>query len=167
MRHADDARVSSAQPACGRCSRGSAPSSAPGGASRTEPPLRMSATPSKFSFTEAEYVRLALRTMLAAQFRTTGTRTMLAGECPLFSAWGALRGRSPRSASPLCRRGAALLQAQLAQIAFRNRLHLIQAPHTTQRLCPRITRRSRTHRQTGRRPQHTDHRSHRIRIRIH
>ena len=46
----------------------------------------MSATPSKFSFTEAEYVRLALRTMLAAQFRTTGLRTILAGECPLFSA---------------------------------------------------------------------------------
>ena len=46
----------------------------------------MSATPSKFSFTEAEYVRLALRTMLAAQFRTTGTRTMLAGECPLCGA---------------------------------------------------------------------------------
>ena len=86
MRHADDARVSSAQPACGRCSRGSAPSSAPGGASRTEPPLRMSATPPKFSFTEAEYVRLALRTMLAIQFRTTGTRTMLAGECPLCGA---------------------------------------------------------------------------------
>ena len=46
----------------------------------------MSAMPSTFSSTEAEYVRLALRTMLAAQFRTTGTRTMLAGECPLFSA---------------------------------------------------------------------------------
>ena len=46
----------------------------------------MSATPSKFSFTEAEYVRLALRTMLAALFRTTGTRTMLAGECPLCGA---------------------------------------------------------------------------------
>ena len=27
-----------------------------------------------------------LRTMLAAQFRTTGTRTMLAGECPLCGA---------------------------------------------------------------------------------
>ena len=40
MRHAGDARVSSARPARGRCSRGSAPSSAPGGASRTEPPLR-------------------------------------------------------------------------------------------------------------------------------
>ena len=53
---------------------------------RTEPPLRIAATPSKFSFTEAEYVRLALRTMLAAQFRTTGTRTMLAGECPLCGA---------------------------------------------------------------------------------
>ena len=33
----------------------------------------MSATPSKFSFTEAEYVRLVLRTMLA-------------GECPLCGA---------------------------------------------------------------------------------
>ena len=64
MRHADDARVSSAQPACGRCSRGSAPSAALS-ALRTEPPLRIAATPSKFSFTEAEYVRLALRTMLA------------------------------------------------------------------------------------------------------
>ena len=89
IRHTGDARVSSAQPACGRCSRGSAPSSvpeaprgrspryacplrrqrsvpqrlsmlgwlcgrsappsAPGGASRTEPPLRMSATPLRFS----------------------------------------------------------------------------------------------------------------------
>ena len=39
--------------------------------------------------------------------------------------------------------------------------------HTTQRLCPGITRRFRTHRQTDRRPQHTDHRAHRIRIRIH
>ena len=95
MRHAEDARVSSAQPACGQCSRyssarpargqcsrGSAPSSAPGGASRTEPPLRMSATPSKFSFTEAEYVRLVLRTMLA-------------GECPLFSAWGRFEDGAP------------------------------------------------------------------------
>ena len=51
MRHADDARVSSAQPACGRCSRGSAPSSAPGGASRTEPPLRVTGYAVRFSCT--------------------------------------------------------------------------------------------------------------------
>ena len=46
----------------------------------------MSATPSKFSFTEAEYVRLALRTMLAVPFCIAGLRTMLAGECPLCGA---------------------------------------------------------------------------------
>ena len=33
--------------------------------------------------------------MLAAQFRTTGTRTMLAGECPLFSAWGRFEDGAP------------------------------------------------------------------------
>ena len=125
MRHADDARVSSAQPACGRCSRGSAPSSAPGGASRTEPPLRMSATPSKFSFTEAEYVRLALRTMFAVPLRYSRLADDARGGVPPLQRLGALRGRSTRSASPLCRRGSALLQAQLAQIAFRNRLHLV------------------------------------------
>ena len=94
IRHTGDARVSSAQPACGRCSRGSAPSSvpeaprgrspryacplrrqrsvpqrlsmlgwlcgrsappsAPGGASRTEPPLRMSAKPLRFSAVEVQ-----------------------------------------------------------------------------------------------------------------
>ena len=75
--------------------RGGVPPLRRWGALRTEPPLRMSATPSKFSFTEAEYVRLALRTMLAAQFRTTGTRTMLAGECPLFSAWGRFEDGAP------------------------------------------------------------------------
>ena len=126
----------------------------------------MSATPSKFSFTEAEYVRLVLRTMLAEQFRTTGLRTMLAGECPLCGA-ERLEDGAPATHVRYAASYTALLQAQLAQIAFRNRLHLIQAPHTTQRLCPGITRRFRTHRQTGRRPQHTDHRAHRIRIRIH
>ena len=33
--------------------------------------------------------------MLAVQFRTTGTRTMLAGECPLFSAWGRFEDGAP------------------------------------------------------------------------
>ena len=123
MRHADDARVSSAQPACGRCSR--------------------------------------------YRSGTAGSRTMLAGECPLFSAWGRFEDGAPATHVRYAASYTAPLQAQLAQIAFRNRLHLVQAMHTTQRLCPGITRRFRTHRQTGRRPQHTDHRSHRIRIRIH
>ena len=92
---------------------------------RTEPPLRIAATPSKFSFTEAEYVRLALRTMLAAQFRTTGTRTMLAGECPLFSAWGRFEDGAPASHRRYAASYTVPLQAQLAQIAFRHRLHLV------------------------------------------
>ena len=33
--------------------------------------------------------------MLAAQFRTTGMRTMLAGECPLFSARGRFEDGAP------------------------------------------------------------------------
>ena len=33
--------------------------------------------------------------MLAVQFRTAGTRTMLAGECPLFSAWGRFEDGAP------------------------------------------------------------------------
>ena len=33
--------------------------------------------------------------MLAAQFRTVGSRTMLAGECPLFSAWGRFEDGAP------------------------------------------------------------------------
>ena len=85
----------------------------------------MSATPSKFSFTEAEYVRLALRTMLAALFRTTGTRTMLAGECPLFSAWGRFEDGAPASHRRYAASYTVPLQTQLAQIAFRNRLHLV------------------------------------------
>ena len=44
-------------------------------------------------------VRLSLQTAhrfpLAAQFRTTGTQTMLAGECPLFSAWGRFEDGAP------------------------------------------------------------------------
>ena len=64
---------------------------------------------------------MALRTVLAAQFRTTGTRTMLAGECPLFSAWGRFEDGAP---APHVRYTVPL-QAQLAQIAFRNRLHLV------------------------------------------
>ena len=104
MRHADDARVSSAQPACGRCSRGSAPSSAPGGASRTEPPLRIAAMPSRFSFASSSTYRKGSPTLpeslfcylyavgatacgrCARKFRRTGSRTMLAGECPLCGA---------------------------------------------------------------------------------
>ena len=35
------------------------------------------------------------QTMLAAQFRTAGTRTLLAGECPLFSAWGRFEDGAP------------------------------------------------------------------------
>ncbi len=53
--------------------RGGVPPLRRWGALRTEPPLRMSTVPSKFSSTEAEYVRLALRTMLV-------------GECPLCGA---------------------------------------------------------------------------------
>ena len=91
----------------------------------------MSATPSKFSSTEAEYVRLALRTMLAAQFRTTGTQTMPAGECPLcgapISEW-ASRLEDGASAITHVRCAAsytAPLQTQLTQIAVRHPLHLI------------------------------------------
>ena len=35
--------------------------------------------------------------MLAVQFRMTSTRTMLAGECPLFSAWGRFEDGAPAS----------------------------------------------------------------------
>ena len=35
--------------------------------------------------------------MLAASFGTAGTRTMLAGECPLFSAWGRFEDGAPAS----------------------------------------------------------------------
>ena len=35
------------------------------------------------------------RMMLAAPFSTTGTRSMLAGECPLFSAWGRFEDGAP------------------------------------------------------------------------
>ena len=90
----------------------------------------MSAMPSTFSSTEAEYVRLALRTMLAAQFRTTGTRTMLAGECPLcgapISKWASrLEDGAPASHRRYAASYTVPLQTQLAQIAFRNRLHLV------------------------------------------
>ena len=84
----------------------------------------MSATPPKFSFTEAEYVRLALRTMLAVQFHTTGTRTMLAGECPLCGA-ERLEDGAPASHRRYAASYTVPLQAQLAQIAFRHRLHLV------------------------------------------
>ena len=64
------------------------------GALRTEPPLRMSAMPSTFSSTEAEYVRLALWTMFAGERGAdsvrlslqTAHRFPLAGECPLCGA---------------------------------------------------------------------------------
>ena len=55
----------------------------------------MSVAPSKFSSTRAEYVKLALRAMHVMQFRTVGSRTMLAGECPLFSAWGRFEDGAP------------------------------------------------------------------------
>ena len=61
-------------------------------------------------------------------------RTPLAGECPLFSAWGRFEDGAP---APHVRYAASYtvpLQAQLAQIAFRHRLHLIQTAHTPQRL---------------------------------
>ena len=66
--------------------RGGVPPLRRRGALRTEPPLRMSVAPSKFSSTRAEYVKLALRAMHVMQFRTVGSRTMLAGECPLCGA---------------------------------------------------------------------------------
>ena len=68
-----------------------------------------------------KFCTAGLRTMLAVQFRTTGTRTMLAGECPLFSAWGRFEDGAP---APHVRYTVPL-QAQLAQIAFRHRLHLV------------------------------------------
>ena len=67
--------------------------------------------------------------MLAASFCTAGTRTMLAGECPLCGAErledGAPAMHVRYTVEVQRRGGAALLQAQLAQIAFRNRLHLV------------------------------------------
>ena len=50
---------------------------------------------------------------------------MLAGECPLFSAWGRFEDGAP---APHVRYAASYtvpLQAQLAQIAFRHRRHLV------------------------------------------
>ena len=63
--------------------------------------------------------------MLAVRFRTTGTRTMLAGECPLFSAWGRFEDGAPASHRRYAASYTVPLQTQLAQIAFRNRLHLV------------------------------------------
>ena len=37
----------------------------------------------------------AARGGCSRKFRTTGTRTMLAGECPLFSAWGRFEDGAP------------------------------------------------------------------------
>ena len=64
------------------------------------------------------------RTMLAALFRTTGTRTMLAGECPLCGA-ERLEDGAPASHRRYAASYTVPLQTQLAQIAFRNRLHLV------------------------------------------
>ena len=72
----------------------------------------MSAMPSTFSSTEAEYVRLALRTMLA-------------GECPLFSAWGRFEDGAPATHVRCAASYTVPLQTQLVQIAVRHRLHLI------------------------------------------
>ena len=68
--------------------------------------------------------------MLAVQFRTTGTRTMLAGECPLIGApiseWASrLEDGAPASHRRYAASYTVPLQTQLAQIAFRNRLHLV------------------------------------------
>ena len=71
---------------CSR-SRGSAPSSAPGGASRTEPPLRMS--------TYAAVVWLLVLAGTVRGLDKEGFALTLAGECPLFSAWGRLEDGAP------------------------------------------------------------------------
>ena len=73
----------------------------------------------------AQFRTTGTRTMLAALFRTTGTRTMLAGECPLFSAWGRFEDGAPASHRRYAASYTVPLQTQLAQIAFRNRLHLV------------------------------------------
>ena len=148
-------RRSSALPARGRCSRGSAPSSAPGGASRTEPPLRMSAMPSRFSFASSStyrkgspryrrafsvtYMRLERR--LAVPFRMTGTRTMLAGECPLFSAWGRFEDGSPATH----RRYAANIQLLCGsvEIAVHAVLRRYTSPATHARCAVEVQRRYR------------------------
>ena len=98
--------------------------------------------------------------------RTAGTRTMLAGECLLCGAWGRFEDGAPATHFRYAASYTMPLQTQLAQIAFRHRLHLIQTTHTTQRLRPSISLIA-THRETSRRPQRRRHRTHRIRIRIH
>ena len=72
----------------------------------------MSAAPSELSSTGAEYVRLALRTMLA-------------GECPLCGAWGRFEDGAPASHRRYAASYTVPLQTQLVQIAVRHRLHLI------------------------------------------
>ncbi len=164
-------------PARRRCSRGSAPSSAPGGASRTEPPLRMPAMPSRFSFASSSTYRkgspryrrafsayvnsLYMRHADDARYAVPYSRHAddARGGVPPLQRLGALRGRSPRYACPLCRQHSVTLrfrrdscacssakiylaryacplhrvplQAQLAQIAVRHRLHLIQTAYTS------------------------------------
>ena len=63
--------------------------------------------------------------MLAVPFCIAGLRTMLAGECPLFSAWGRFEDGAPASHRRYAASYTVPLQTQLAQIAFRHRLHLI------------------------------------------
>ena len=71
-----------------------------------------------------KFCTAGLRTTLAVQFRTTGTRTMLAGECPLCGA-ERLEDGAPASHRRYAASYTVPLQAQLAQIAFRHRLHLV------------------------------------------
>ena len=71
--------------------------------------------------------------MLAGECRTdfahlslqTACRLPLAGECPLFSAWGRFEDGAPASHRRYAASYTVPLQTQLAQIAFRNRLHLV------------------------------------------
>ena len=52
-------------------------------------------------------------------------RTMLAGECPLFSAWGRFEDGAPATHVRCAASYTVPLQTQLVQIAVRHRLHLI------------------------------------------
>ena len=55
----------------------------------------------------------------------TAHRFPLAGECPLFSAWGRFEDGAPAPHRRYAASYTVPLQTQLAQIAFRNRLHLV------------------------------------------
>ena len=50
---------------------------------------------------------------------------MLAGECPLFSAWGRFEDGAPATHVRCAASYTVPLQTQLVQIAVRHRLHLI------------------------------------------